>query len=280
MSMFARFLAVLLVLATWGCGGSVRDKASYRGSGSSGGNLEYSVSAAENYEAGMTKLKDEDWVDAIRFFNFVKARFPYSKYAVLSDLRLADAAYGADSYLEAIDQYRLFMKLHPTHEMVENGYASFRIGESFYQLLPDDWFLLPPSREKDMTSSLEAARELSMFLKRYPRSEYAPKAKELYRKVAHLLASHEWYVAQFYWDRDLPMGTVLRLRTLLDKYPDAGFDEAALWLLGRAYMRVSRPDDARKTFQQLVEKFPKSAHAEDARREVEKIAKAPPPKQG
>ena len=276
-SMF-RLVAVLVLVA--GCGGSVSDKASYRGSGTASGSLEYSVSAAENYEAGMKKLTNEDYVDSIRYFNFLKARFPYSKYAVLADLRLADAAFGAGSFLEAIDQYRLFMKLHPTHEMVENGYASFRIGESYYKLLPDDWFLLPPSHEKDMSQSLEAARELDAFLKKYPRSEYVPKAKDLYQKVAHLLASHEWYVAQFYWDRDLPMGTVLRLRTLLKKYPNAGYDENALWLLGRAYVRVSRPDDARKSFEELVEKFPKSSHAGDARREVEKIAKAPPAKQG
>lgn len=265
----ATVIAVTVVLAA--CGGSVRDRSSR--SGGAGSNLEYSVSAAENYEMGMKKLTDEDWRDAVRFFNFVKARFPYSKYAVLADLRLADAAYGGESYLEAIDQYRLFMKFHPTHDMVENGYASFRIGSSYYHLLPDDWFLLPPSYEKDMSSTVEAARELDSFIKKFPRSEFIPKARELFQKVSHLLASHEWYVAKFYYDKDLPMGAVLRLRTLLKKFPDVGFDEEALWLLGQAYVQVSRPDDARKTYETLLEKFPKSAHADAARREIEKLGK-------
>ncbi len=271
MKMYGRMaMAMFLLLAA--CGGSVRERSAYRG-GAAGGNLDYSVSAAENYELGMKKLGDEDWLDAIRFFNFVKARFPYSKYAVLADLRLADAAFGAQSYLEAIDQYRLFMKFHPTHDLVENGYASFRIGEAYFHLLPDDWFLLPPSYEKDMTSTVEAARELESFIKKFPRSEFIPKAKDLFQKVSHLLAAHEWYVAKFYYDRDLPMGTVLRLRTLLKKFPDVGFDEDALWLLGQAYVRVSRPDDARKTYETLVEKFPKSGHADAARREIERLGK-------
>jgi outer membrane protein assembly factor BamD len=165
------------------------------------------------------------------------------------------------------------MKFHPTHEMVENGYASFRVGEAYFHLLPDDWFLLPPSYEKDMTSTNEAARELDSFIKRFPRSEYVPKAKELFQKVSHLLAAHEWYVAQFYYDRDLPMGAVLRLRTLLKKFPDVGYDEAALWLLGQAYVRVSRPDDARKTYETLVEKYPNGSHAGAAKREIERLGK-------
>src|SRR5262249_35441622 len=127
--------------------------------------------------------------------------------------------------------------------------------------------------EKDMTSTMDAQRELDGFIKKFPRSEYIPKAKELYQKVSHLLASHEWYVAKFYYDRDLPMGAVLRLRTLLKKYPDAGFDEDAMWLLAQAYVKVSRPDDARKTYENLLEKFPKSSHADAARRGIERLGK-------
>jgi outer membrane protein assembly factor BamD len=229
------------------------------------GSVEYSVSAQRNYEKGMEALKSEDWVAASKYFAFIKSRFPYSKFAVLSEIRIADAEFGASEYLEAIDGYRLFIRLHPTHELVSNGYASFRIGEAYFKQLGGDSFLLPPSYEGDQTSNEDAAAELATFEEKYPQSPYAAKSREILKKVGKKLADHEWYVAQYYWKRDKPMGTVLRLRRLLDRYRGVGYDEDALWLLGRAYVAVAMPDRARSTWQELLQKHPGSSHAAEAR---------------
>lgn len=246
---------LLGLVAMIACAGSLHE----------GGAVEYAVSAQVNYDRGMKRLRDEEWADAGRYFSFVKARFPYSKFAVLADLRLADAALGGESYLEAIDQYKLFVKFHPTHEMVENGYAAYKIGEAYYHMLPDDWFLVPPAFEKDQSAALDCARELQAMLKSYPASPFRPQAEELYAKTAKQLAAHEWYVAEFYWKRDAPMGTVLRLRSLLKSYSGVGYDEEALWLLGLAYTKVGHNDDAKKSFQTLIERFPSHPRAGEAR---------------
>ena len=235
------------------------------GSKTGGGAVEYSVSAQKNYDKGLKELERKDWVAASKYFGFIKSRFPYSKYAVLAELRLADAEFGAEQYLEAIDSYRLFIKFHPTHEMVANGYVSFRIGEAYYKQLPSDFWMFPPSFEKDQSSTEDAANELKSFLDKYPDSPYRTKAKEIIVKVGKRLADHEWYVARYYWDRGKPMGTVLRLRRLLERYRGVGYDEDALWLLGRAYVAVAMPDRAKGVWNELVAKYPKSDHATDAR---------------
>ena len=108
------------------------------------GSVDYSVSAQKNYEKGLKELDSKDWVAASKYFAFIKSRFPYSKYAVLAELRLSDAEFGAEQYLEAIDSYRLFMKFHPTHEMVANGYASFKIGDAVPELGGDGGAAEPP----------------------------------------------------------------------------------------------------------------------------------------
>ena len=250
------FVILLATAATFGsaCGGK-----------SGGGSVEYSVSAQKNYEKGLKELEGKDWVAASKYFAFIKSRFPYSKYAVLAELRLADAEFGAEQYLEAIDSYRLFMKFHPTHEMVANGYAQFRIGEAYYKQLPDDFWMFPPSFEKDQSSTEDAANELKSFLDKFPDSPYRTKAKEIVARVGKRLADHEWYVARYYWDRGKPMATVLRLRRLLERYRGVGYDVDALWLLGRAYVAVSMPERAKGAWKELVEKYPKSDHAGDAR---------------
>lgn len=244
------------------------------GSKSGGGAVEYSVSAQKNYDKGLKELDGKDWIAASKYFGFIKSRFPYSKYAVLAELRLADAEFGADQYLEAIDSYRLFIKFHPTHEMVANGYATFRIGEAYFKQLPDDFWLFPPSFEKDQSSTEDAANELKTFLDKYPDSPFRAKAKEILVKVGKRLADHEWYVARYYWDRGKPMGTVIRLRRLLERYRGVGYDEEALWLLGRAYVAVSMNDRARGAWSELVEKFPKSDRAGDARSALGGLAPA------
>jgi len=247
-------VAALALPPASGCGGKTGVAA-----------VDYSVSAQKNYDRGMRKLAEKDWIAAAKYFAFIKSRFPYSKYAVLAELRLADAEFGAEQYAEAVDSYKLFIKFHPTHEMVANGYASLRVAESYFKQLPGDIWILPPSYEKDQTSVEEAEEELKKFLDKYPDSPFRKRAEELIAKVGKRLAAHEWYVARYYWNRGKPMGTVLRLRRLLDRYRGVGYDVDALWLLGRAYVSVDMPDRARETWTELVTKHPKSGRAGAAR---------------
>jgi outer membrane protein assembly factor BamD len=125
--------------------------------------------------------------------------------------------------------------------------------------------MFPPSFEKDQSSTEDAANELKSFLDKYPDSPYRDKAKEILKSVGKRLADHEWYVARYYWDRGKPMGTVIRLRRLLERYRGVGYDEEALWLLGRAYVAVAMPDRARGVWSELVNKYPKSGRADDAK---------------
>jgi outer membrane protein assembly factor BamD len=259
--MISKKLFVFIALA----GGAAAASSAGCGGKASAGAVDYSVSAQKNYDKGMKELEDKDWISAAKYFGFIKTRFPYSKYAVLAELRLADAEFGAEQYIEAIDSYRLFVKFHPTHEMVSNGYASYRIGEGYYRQLSGDFWMFPPTFEKDQSSTEDAANELKSFLDKYPDSPYRDKAKEIVKSVGKRLADHEWYVARYYWDRGKPMGAVIRLRRLLERYRGVGYDEEALWLLGRAYVAVAMPDRAKGVWSELVDKYPRSTRADDAK---------------
>jgi len=262
-------LCALAVPAVAGCGGKSGVAA-----------VDYSVSAQKNYDRGMRKLAEKDWVAAAKYFSFIKSRFPYSKYAVLAELRLADAEFGAEQYAESAESYKLFIKFHPTHEMVANGYASLRVAEAYFKQLPGDIWILPPSYEKDQTPVEDADEELTKFLSKYQDSPFRKRAEELKVKVGKRLAAHEWYVARYYWNRGKAMGTVLRLRRLLERYRGVGYDVDALWLLGRAYVSVDMPDRAREVWNELVTKHPKSGRVGDARAALARLpaAKAAPGK--
>lgn len=233
--------------------------------------VKYAVTARQNHEKGEAKLKSKAWVAAAKYFAFVKARFPYSKYAVLAEMGMADAEFGAGHYLQAIDGYKLFIKFHPTHDMTINGYASYRIGESYYKMLPGDWWLLPPSHEKDQSATADAHRQLESFLAKYPKSPYQEKAQKRLTKINQRLASHEMYVAKFYWERNKPMGTVLRLRRLLKQHAGTSYDAQAMFLLGQAYVKVKMPERAREVWAELVKTFPTHEKAQAAQSALAKL---------
>ena len=74
-------------------------------------------------------------------------------------------------------------------------------------------------------------------------------------------------------------GTVIRLRRLLERYRGVGYDEEALWLLGRAYVAVAMPDRACGVWSELVDKYPKGSRAGDAKSALSNLhAEATPAK--
>ena len=126
----------------------------------------YSLTAKQNYEKGLDELKDENYSEAQKYFQFVRSKFPFSKYAALAELAIADTNFAKASYTEAIDAYKQFIRLHPTHEKTVDGYAAFKIGECYFKDMPDDIWLLPPSYEKDQSAVSDALREIDDFVKK------------------------------------------------------------------------------------------------------------------
>jgi outer membrane protein assembly factor BamD len=140
--------------------------------------------------------------------------------------------------------------------------------------IPTDWFLIPPSHEKDQGAAKDALRELASFLKTYPKSTHLAKANELYRQTVRRLADHEMYVARFYLDEGRPKGAILRLEALLVKYPEAGVDPEVMMLLGKTYLKLEQKDKAQATFAELVRRYPTDAYSAKARLYLEFLASA------
>lgn len=228
--------------------------------------VSYSSTARKNYLKGKKALKDKSFEEAEKYFKHVRSRFPFSKYATLAELRQGDVLRESEKFIAAISAYRTFRKEHPTHAEVQSGYIAYNIGFCYWKMAPSDFFILPPPTEKDQTSVEAAMLAFKRFLKRYPDSKYRKKAKRCYLQSLRRLAAHELYVARFYLRRDKPKGAIFRLRYLIRKYPDAGYEPEVMFLLGTTYLRLKKPKRALKVFHDLIEKHPKNYNAKKARR--------------
>ena len=227
--------------------------------------LTYSATARSNYFKGVKALKKKNFEEAQKYFKYVRNRHPLSKYAPLSELRQADVLYKQGKYLSAIDAYQTFIKEHPSHVEVGNGYVPYMIGYCHWRMTPGDFWLFPPSYEKDLTPALAAMKVFRRFLERFPDSKYARKARRFYKRALRKLANRELYVARFYLSRGKPRGAILRLEYLVKKYPDAGYEPTVLFLLGKTFLRMKRIQKAVETFKKIIKRYPKDHNAKRAR---------------
>ena len=230
--------------------------------GAFGGDPKYGKSAEDDYRTGMEELRTRSYVEAVRYFEHVKTKYPFSKYAALSELRLADAKFDQDHPIEAADAYQQFVKLHPNHE--EADYAAYRAGLAYWKDAPSDFFLFPSPAEKDLAQVRDAAKVLGSFLEKYPTSKYRPDAEKLLAQARGLLADQEWYVAEFYMKRGRWIGAAGRLEALVRDYPGSPREPAALYALAEAYLNSDEKFRAQQALQQLIVKHPQDPRRGDA----------------
>ena len=213
--------------------------------------------AAKAYDQAMIEKRDKNYVEATTYFEVVRQNFPYSQYAALADLALADMSYEREDWSAAATAYQDFVKSHPSHAKAD--YAAYRVGLSFYGDRPSDIFMLPPSYERDQASLRQALEALQRFVTGYPKSDYLQKARDLINDCRERLAAQDRYVAGFYWKRKAWRGAAGRLIALADTYGDLDGGKLrtdSLWRAAVAYQYANDGPLQRATLERLVQEAP------------------------
>ncbi len=226
---------------------------------------DYAQTAEENFAMAQSEFEDKDFEEAIQYADFVRIRFPFSRYAVEAELLIARAEFEQGNHTTAMDAFKQFAKLHPTHEHVRNGWASFMAAASAYMNAPQKFFLLPPDHMRDQSQLQDALIELEYYFDHYGGTVTERYAVKLRDEVRRRLLKHELYVANFYLSRDKPEAAIGRLESAHATYPGIGLDAEVLFLLGLTYLRMDEIELARSTFTELQTQHPKHHHGKQAR---------------
>ncbi len=221
------------------------------------------ATAEANFKRAEDAYKDENYLLAQRYYSYVRRKFPYTKHAVSSELRIGDCQFGRESYLEAIDSFQNFVRMRPGHPRVP--YAMFRTGMAYYEQIPGSWFLLPPPEEKDQTAVRDAAAALRSYLDRFPEDKNAAAAQKVFLELRGRLAAHERYAADFYKNLGRDRAYVGRLEVLRVKFSDVSLNPELLLEMAEIYLRLKENKKLAGVYTQLKEQYPKS----DEYREVE-----------
>ena len=204
---------------------------------------------------------DIDYQRAIDDFQKVIDTFPYSNYALLAELKIADAYFKKEDYLTAVDHYKEFKKKHPKNEKVP--YAVYRTGLSYHEL--------SLSYDRDQVSTENAVVFFSELISTFPECEYAADSEKRRRECIETLAHNIMYIGMQYFRRGSYQPAAARFEELLEKYPDSSFEEKALYHAAESHFRSNSLDRAADMFRRLAEKFPRGRRAGEARGRLEEL---------
>ncbi len=92
---------------------------------------------------------------------------------------------------------------------------------------------LPGTVARDLTAGQKALDSYNEFLRRFPTAAEAPEARKRVAECRRLLAEKELYIADFYNKRDVTVSARPRYQKILDLYPETKSAEEAKAKLAR-----------------------------------------------
>ncbi|MDP2342566.1 MAG: outer membrane protein assembly factor BamD [Deltaproteobacteria bacterium] len=238
--------------------------------------VEQKETARQNFEAAEAAFAASRWSEAVKYFELVKNKYPYSKYAVLAELRLSDTHFAREKWLEAADGYRIFVRFHPRHEQV--AYATFRVALSHARAIEDNvsWLPFVEAKEKDQAAAKDTIRACDEFLTRFPDDKNVAEAKKLRSEARSRLAEVDLYAADFYLKREKWQGAMWRFHKVGNDYGDTAQAPWALLQAGAiAQDKLHDSEQARAIYEQLVREHPEAPEVKDAKEALARLGERP-----
>lgn len=213
------------------------------------------------YKRAQEFESDDRFEEAIRRYQEVRSRFPYSAQALDAELAIADVYYKQESFPEAQTAYQSFRELHPRHPKVP--YVYYRYALSLYMQLPE-------TIDRDLSLAPETILAFNDVLKKYGTSEYAKDAQEKRTELVKKLAEKEIYVADFYFKKKLFDSALGRYETAAKEYLGVGYDEKILARLVLSAVKTGELAKARTYADKLSSLKNLGSEAKEALQEARK----------
>jgi len=228
-----RILCLVLVGLVWmvsGCG-------LFRGGKAEKTAIELASDGVDHYDAG-------NYMKAVETFEQLRDWYPFSKYAMLAELKIADSHYHLKQYEDAIFAYEEFENLHPRNEAVP--YVVYQIGMCYFDQID--------TVDRDQTSAQNALKTFSRLIQQHPRSSYARQAEAHLKECLKSLAGHDYYVGLFYYKSKHYKAALKRFEAIITRYPDVGIHFDALQYITRCEEEIRKEEMAGKKEQKELKK--------------------------
>jgi outer membrane protein assembly factor BamD len=201
------------------------------------------------YDRARKAMLDGTPLNAIRYYEALEARFPFSNQTKQAQLDLIYCYYKDRQMEAAIDAATQFERENPTHPRVDyalymRGLANFSGQHSWYHRWFDADLARRPPRNLQESFSVFA-----QLVQRYPNSDYAPDARQRMVFLRNRLADYEVHVARYYMKRGAWLAALNRAQFVVERYDGSPAVTESLRIITQAYEELGMQDlaaDARR----------------------------------
>jgi len=187
-------------------------------------------SAEEYANEGIINYQDKEYKRAIESFQKIKDWYPFSKYLVLADLKIADSHYKLKRYNEAVAAYDEFEKLHPANESVP--YAIFQTGLCYFEQV--DTF------DRQQATARKAIETFMRLNKLFPKNTYVLETSEYINTCYKSLAESEFGIGIYYYKTKHYKAALYRFNNVITKYPDIGVHHQAIVYIAKCETAITK----------------------------------------
>ncbi|MDJ0781300.1 MAG: outer membrane protein assembly factor BamD [Desulfosarcinaceae bacterium] len=181
-------------------------------------------------EEGVEAFNAGDYDDAIEAFEQLRDWYPFSKYAILAELKIADAHFELGNYEEAVFAYEEFEQLHPRNEAIP--YVIYRIGLCHFNRID--------TVDRDQSAAQKALDTFNRLQQQFPDDAYAHSANNYIHHSLQSLAGHDFYVGMHYYKSKHFKAALERFRSVVTQYPDVGLHAKALNYIANCEAMIAR----------------------------------------
>jgi outer membrane protein assembly factor BamD len=191
------------------------------------------------YKKAHKALDNYDFNGAIKSYEQLTARFPFTDEARQARLDLIYAYYRAGEGESATDAAETFIRENPTHPRVDyawyvKGLVDFEhTPNAIERLFHADLTKRPPSTARKAFAAFKTVVE------QFPKSEYAHDSLQRMIYLRDRLASYEVHVARFYFKRGAYIAAAQRAKGAIEQYDGAPAVREALEIMIESYDRLN-----------------------------------------
>jgi len=202
----------------------------------------------ELYNEALNRLNAAEYSKSAKAFAEVERQHPYSNWALRAQLMAGFAYYQAKKYDEAIENFNVFIGLHPMHKDV--AYAQYMIGICHYEQIP-----ITGHDQKGTEKAESAFRDV---IAKYPDSPFAKDAKLKLDMIRDHLAAKEMEIGRFYQKQTNHLAAITRFKLVVDEYQTTAQVPEALHRMVESYLSLGLLEQAKASAAVLGHNYPGS----------------------
>jgi outer membrane protein assembly factor BamD len=207
------------------------------------------------FKTAKKDLGNNDFNGAIKAYESLTARFPFTDEARQARIDLIYAYYRAGEKESATDAADAFIRENPTHPRVD--YAYYMKGLVDFERTPNalERLFHADLTQRPPTDARKAFASFKIVVEQYPKSEYAHDALQRMVYLRDRLASYDVHVARYYLKRGAYVAAGQRAKGAVEQYDGASAIKEALAIMIEFYDKLGLEPLAAQSREVYAENF-------------------------